>query len=65
MLNILWGGLTLSMRKFPGQGVNLSHGSNLSHCSDNTGSLTHQATRELQEMLYLTGWGRGTWTLAD
>lgn len=34
------------MWKFPGQGLNLSHSSNLSSCSDNAGYLTHCATRE-------------------
>lgn len=33
--------------KFPGQSTNLRLGSNLSHSSDNTGPLTHCATREL------------------
>ena len=35
------------MWKFPRQGLNLSHNCNLSLCSDNTGSLTHCAIREL------------------
>ena len=35
------------MWKFPGQGSNLHHRSDPSHSSDNTRSLTHQATREL------------------
>jgi len=33
--------------KFPGQELNLYHRSGQSHCSDNAGSLTHCATREL------------------
>ena len=33
--------------KFPCQGLNLSHSRDLSHFSDNAGSLTHCATREL------------------
>ena len=37
------------MRKFPGQGLNPHHSSDLSHKSDNTGSLTCCATRELPE----------------
>ena len=35
------------MQKFPGQGSNPHHSSDPSHSSDNTGSLTHQSTREL------------------
>ena len=35
------------MQKFPGKGWNLHHSSDLSHSSDNTRSLTSQATREL------------------
>ena len=41
-------GCTLSMWKFLGQGLNLRHSSDLSHCSDNWGSLTCCATREHQ-----------------
>ena len=37
------------MRKFPGQGLNPSSGSDLSHSSDNTRSLTCSATRELPQ----------------
>ena len=37
-----------SMWKFPGQKSNQHHSSNLSHFSNNTGSLTHEVTRELQ-----------------
>ena len=36
-----------NIRQFPGQGSNLHHSSDLSRCSDNTGSLTYCATREL------------------
>ena len=35
------------MEKFPGQGLNPNHCSNQGHCSDNAGSLTHSAMREL------------------
>ena len=38
---------THGMWKFPGQGLNLRHSSNQSYSSDNTGSLTHWAKREL------------------
>ena len=38
--------------KFWGQGLNLSYSIGLSHRSDNTGSLSHWATRELQFHLY-------------
>ena len=31
----------------PGQGRDLHHGSDLSCCSDNAGSLAHRTTREL------------------
>ena len=37
------------MQKFPGQGSNSHHSSNQSHSSGNPGSLTHRATRELQQ----------------
>ena len=36
----LFPGYTLSMQKFLGQGLNLCQSSDLSHSSDNTGSLT-------------------------
>ena len=36
-----------SMQKFPGQGLNARHSSNQSLSSENTGFLTHWATREL------------------
>ena len=35
------------MWRFLGQGSNPSHGSDLSRCSDNAGSLAHHSTREL------------------
>ena len=38
-------GHTHSMWKFSGQGWNPCHSSDPSHCSDNTRSLTHCATR--------------------
>ena len=41
-----------SVQKFLGQGLNLCHGSILSHSSDSTGSLTHWATRELQHSIF-------------
>ena len=37
-----------SMCKFPGEGSNPCHSNDRSCCSDNAGSLTHCATRELQ-----------------
>ena len=40
------------MQKFPGQGVGPHHSSDPSHSSDNTGSLTHWATRELQKRIF-------------
>ena len=40
--------------KFPGQGLNSHHSCHQSHSSDHTGSLTHWATRELQESIFLT-----------
>ena len=40
-------GCTHGTQKFTGQGLNLCHGGDLSHSSDNTGSLTHWTTREL------------------
>ena len=44
----LWGGgQAHGTRRFPGQGSNPNHSSDLSHSSDNAGSLTHRATREL------------------
>ena len=46
-LYVYFFGHTHNMQKFPGQGSNLSHSSNPSHCSDNNGYLTHWATQEL------------------
>ena len=40
-------GRAFGMCKFPGQGLNPCHRSDPSHSSDNTGLLTHCATREL------------------
>ena len=45
--NLFFGG----MWKFPGQGLNPCHSSDLSRCSGNAGSLTCRATRELPENL--------------
>ena len=42
-------GCILGMWKIPGQGLKPCHSSNPSLCSDNTGSLTHCATRELSK----------------
>ena len=41
-----------SMWKFPGQGSNLCHSSNPSHCRDSARSLTHCTTREFQQSLF-------------
>ena len=38
--------------KFPSQGLNSIHSHDPSHSSDNTGSLTYCATRELQEKVF-------------
>ena len=46
-------GCTCGRQKFLGRGLNLCHCSNLSHSSDNAGSLIHWATREL--LLSLSG----------
>ena len=43
---------TGSMRKLLGQGLNPHHSSNLGHCSDNTGYLTHGATGEFPEWVF-------------
>ena len=40
-------GCAHSIWKFPGQGPNPCHSSDLSHCSDDAGSSTHCASREL------------------
>ena len=39
-------GYTQGMQKFLGQGSNLCHSSDLSHSSDNAGSLTHEVIKE-------------------
>ena len=44
-------GHTHDIWKFPGQGKNPHHSSNPSHSTDNAGSLTPRATRELQSIL--------------
>ena len=41
------------MQKISGQGSKLHHSSHPSHCSDNTRSLTHWATRELLVNIFL------------
>ena len=46
-------GLVHSKWKFQGQGANLHHSSDQSHSSDNAGSLTHGATRELLKLMLL------------
>lgn len=40
---------TYGKQKLPGQGSNLPHSTNLSHCSDNAGALTRCATKELRK----------------
>ena len=45
---------------FPGQGSNPSHSSDLSHCSDHTGSLTCCATREFQEFFIIVMFSKST-----
>ena len=52
-LLIYFFGHTFNMLKFPGQGSNLHHNSDLSHCSGNTGFLTSCATWEVQQYLLL------------
>ena len=48
-------GCACGMQKFPGQGSNLHHRTDPScHCSDNTGSLTRWATRELCHLIFRT-----------
>ena len=44
-------GHTHSTQKFPGQGSNPRHSSDLSRCSDSTRTFDHKATRELPKML--------------
>jgi len=43
------------IRKVPGQGSNPQHSSDLSHCTDNTGSLTRCATREILSVNFRVG----------
>ena len=45
-------GCTLGMWKFQGWGLNPGHSSDLNHTSDNAGSLTCYATRELQVFFF-------------
>ena len=52
------------MRKFPGQRLNPCHSSDLSHCSDNSGSLTHAATQELLLLLFEILWPQVTHLLS-
>ena len=48
LFSFFWGGgCTCSMWKFPGQGLNPCLYGDLSHCSDNTGSLMCCSTKEL------------------
>ena len=51
LFNFISFGYACGVWKFPSQGSNLCQSSELSRCSDNTGSLTHGATRELPIML--------------
>ena len=51
------------MWKSPGQGLNLDHNSNLSHCSDITRSLTHCAPREV--LVFAFGVCTSTWLSCD
>ena len=44
---------TLGMQKFWDQGSNLSQSSDLNHSSDNTGSLSSWATRELHSLSFV------------
>lgn len=46
------------MWELPGQGLNLCHCSNLSHCSDKAGSLICGATGELLELVMSENDGR-------
>ena len=49
-------GCAHGMWKFPDQGSNPYPSSDLSHCSDNTRSLAHCATRELSQSNILKGY---------
>ena len=44
------------MQKFPGQGLNPRHNSNLNHSLDNAGSLTCCATRKLHTFFFFLRW---------
>ena len=46
-------GCTCNMRKFPGQGLNPCHSSDLSHCSDNDRPLTWCTTQEFPACIHL------------
>ena len=59
-IKIFFFGHTHGMQKFPGQGLNLSHSRNLSHCSDNTGCSTQWTTRKLWEKCFLAPSHRDT-----
>ena len=48
----LFCGHAWGMWRFPGQGSNLGHSSDLSHCSDNAKSLTRGATGEPRVLLF-------------
>ena len=50
-LILFWGEHTLSLLKFPGQGLNLCHSSNPSSCNHNTESLAHCATGKLPSLI--------------
>ena len=45
-------GHTRGMQKFPAQGLNPHHSSKQSHNSDNGGSLTQWATREIKDYAF-------------
>ena len=52
--NLSWGGCSCGMQKFRGQGSKPSHSCDLSHSSDNAGSLRHCTTREYLKTLFKT-----------
>ena len=52
-------GLACGMRKFQGRGLRPHHSCNQIHSSDNAGSLTHWATRELLPQVILKLWWQG------
>ena len=45
-------GQTYGKSKFPAQGLEPCHSSDMSHCSDNARSLTRYTTRELQHIIF-------------